>query len=1116
MKKLLVSVLAIAGLVACSQDTTLVQNSNNGTLMEFNVAALDNATRVDPSITVNTLNGFDVWAYVDSKGGTVLKEERVSLVNGAWSYVNKQYWSPEHNYYFTAIAPVDTNNWTNNWEYNQANDTIAFTNVDGTEDLLLATKTVSTHNTEIGQSMPAVGLQFNHLLSKVRFTFKNNFTTDNVFVEVEGVEFEVPATGTYSTVDGTWANLGGDATLEFGNVAMLGMGQSGTASDTEGVKNDRFVIPTSDQCKVSFTIKHYNGNVLVGKYEKESTITGVTFEKGKAYNFVAAFDSTNVADTALASIEFTVEGVDDWVQVVEANDAADIQQIINAAEGEVEIVLSNDIDLNEVATRAAGNATIVVPAGKVVTIDLNGKTLYATEAATKNYELIKNQGTLTVKNGNMWVMAENNRQWNAYSAVIANTVGGNLTVDGVNIEHKGGTDMAYGIDNLTNGKGTYAVTTIKNSTVKSSYRAVRQFLNGIEATNELYVEAGAVLEGANKSIFFHDPSNKANTGKLVVEAGAQLKGDVYLFVTAGSTEWPVEVSIASSALVGGSQVLSGNVPAGYDVVEKDGNYVIEYGVEDNGNEISISNAGGLKWVANQVNSGADYFEGKTIVLTADVDLKGEEWTPIGSAYMDHGFMGNFDGNGFVIKNLAIENIALDTDGYAYAGLFGVTEGVDKDNQNYIKNLVIENVNINTNGHIVAAAIAYPYYTVVENVTVKGNISIKGGDYTAGVLAYTRRCVDAKNLTIAGNNGSVVEGNITIGGVISDIQMNGGLTANYSNFKTTGVTVKGAKNVGGISGIICLQTLDGATVENVAIVCDDTRKGIVAGSLGGDSTINRVSVNNVSGADYLVGPLYGTKGHTVTIDGVVYEYLADGSIMIDGKLSVANGVLADDAAYYISNKAGMFWFANEVNVKKNAFDGKTVKLTADVDLNNELWTPVGQTGVKTFNGVFDGQNYTIYNLNVDSSSQTGAYYSSGLFGWVETHSEGKGILKNVKIENATIKGNHNCGALVGYITEKYARVQNCHVVNAAIECHYANGDADGDKAGALIGNATNATLVDGCSATDSTVSAGRDAGQLIGAAKLENVTNCSATNVTVTDNGEGTGKNIRNEVVGRVL
>ena len=103
--------------------------------------------------------------------------------------------------------------------------------------------------------------------------------------------------------------------------------------------------------------------------------------------------------------------------------------------------------------------------------------------------------------------------------------------------------MAYGIDNLTNGKGTYAVTTIEDATIKSPYRAVRQFLNGVEATNELYVKAGAKLEGANKSIFFHDPSDKANTGKLVVEAGAELKGDVYLFVTAGSTEWPDRKSV---------------------------------------------------------------------------------------------------------------------------------------------------------------------------------------------------------------------------------------------------------------------------------------------------------------------------------------------------------------------------------------------------------------------------------------------------------------------------------------------------------------------------------------------------------------------------------------------
>ncbi|MBO7188823.1 MAG: hypothetical protein J6V31_04485 [Tidjanibacter sp.] len=207
-------------------------------------------------------------------------------------------------------------------------------------------------------------------------------------------------------------------------------------------------------------------------------------------------------------------------------------------------------------------------------IDLGGNTLSSTDETQKNYELIKNAGTLLVKNGTMKVEATINSGWARYSAVIANVVGGNLTVENVNIEHLGGTDMAYGIDNLTNGKGTYAVTTIDNSTVKSPYRAVRQFLNGIEATNELYVKAGSTLEGTNKSIFFHDPSTHANSGKLVVEEGAELKGDVYLFVTAGSAEWPVEVSIAASALVGESAVTSGNVPAGYAVELVDGNWTV--------------------------------------------------------------------------------------------------------------------------------------------------------------------------------------------------------------------------------------------------------------------------------------------------------------------------------------------------------------------------------------------------------------------------------------------------------------------------------------------------------------------------------------------------------------
>ena len=281
------------------------------------------------------------------------------------------------------------------------------------------------------------------------------------------------------------------------------------------------------------------------------------------------------------------------------------------------------------------------------------------------------------------------------------------------------------------------------------------------------------------------------------------------------------------------------------------------------------------------------------------------------------------------------------------------------------------------------------------------------------------------------------------------------------------------------------------------------------------------------------PSGGTGKYTINLNNTVANGFAEGSVskstlwnvkkgeancdvLVNGKKMLADGVAFENGEYLLLDSKGLYWFADQVNVAKNAFNGKTVKLAADIDLANAAWTPVGQTGATTFNGVFDGQNHTIYNLNVNSEAQTGAHYSSGLFGWVESHTAGHGHIKNVKISGAVVNGHHNCGALVGYITQETALVENCHVTGATISCTYANGDADGDKAGALIGNATVATPVKDCTAANSTVSAGRDAGQVIGAGKEANVTGCSATEVAVSANGTSTGKNVRNEVIGRLL
>lgn len=207
---------------------------------------------------------------------------------------------------------------------------------------------------------------------------------------------------------------------------------------------------------------------------------------------------------------------------------------------------------------------------------------------------------------------------------------------------------------------------------------------------------------------------------------------------------------------------------------------------------------------------------------------------------------------------------------------------------------------------------------------------------------------------------------------------------------------------------------------------------------------------------------------------------------------------------------MFNFAKQVNESGKNFSGKTVKLTANIDLNNTAWTPIGQTGATEFRGVFDGQNYTISNLSIDSSAQTGEHYSSGLFGWSEAGAQ----IKNVKIDGATVKGNHNVAVIVGYTYSN--TISNCHVSNATIICTHANDDACGDKAGIIGGYVGDEARVSNCSATDCTVTAGRDGGQLIGAGYNGSVSGCTATNVTVAAGSNCTGANINADLIGRVM
>lgn len=216
---------------------------------------------------------------------------------------------------------------------------------------------------------------------------------------------------------------------------------------------------------------------------------------------------------------------------------------------------------------------------------------------------------------------------------------------------------------------------------------------------------------------------------------------------------------------------------------------------------------------------------------------------------------------------------------------------------------------------------------------------------------------------------------------------------------------------------------------------------------------------------------------------------------------------------ITTKEELFAFANSVNVDGTSYAGKLVVLGADIDLNNEEWTPVGQTGgngaATYFQGMFDGKGYTIKNLKItDNAYDEGGNYAAGFFGFVDA---GDAQIINVNFDTAEVNGHHWTGVVAGYISGK---ITGCTVKNATVNCTHVNDDACGDKAGVIVGY-VNSGVVTGNTVQESTVTAGRDAGQVVGCAKTTQAYDNTIINVTVTAAGDCTGANIRNEEIGRL-
>lgn len=203
--------------------------------------------------------------------------------------------------------------------------------------------------------------------------------------------------------------------------------------------------------------------------------------------------------------------------------------------------------------------------------------------------------------------------------------------------------------------------------------------------------------------------------------------------------------------------------------------------------IEISNVAELKEFAANVNAGTTY-AGKTVKLTDDIDLQGEEWTPIGRS--GNTFQGIFDGDGHTISNLKAGN-GWTSD----VGFFGFTE------KGAVKNFNINNADIT--GYLDVGVVAgTPYTSTYSNITVSGDITVNGYAYVGGAFGKNAYA-DITNVNVLANPGSYVKAKSEkyrtyIGGLVG-FMGEGNITIADCNVR---IDVSGSTcDIGGLLGIL---------------------------------------------------------------------------------------------------------------------------------------------------------------------------------------------------------------------------------------------------------------------------------------------------------------------------
>jgi len=294
-----------------------------------------------------------------------------------------------------------------------------------------------------------------------------------------------------------------------------------------------------------------------------------------------------------------------------------------------------------------------------------------------------------------------------------------------------------------------------------------------------------------------------------------------------------------------------------------------YIYDSNTKTYTVYNADGLMNIAELVNGGKTDIN---ITLTADIDLTGKDWTPIGTDY-DNSYTGTFDGGGHTITGLTF------TTNDEYAGLFGWLNRAGT-----VKNVVMEGVQITSHqiyGGSIGGVVGSSWGTI-ENCSVSGSVS--GTVYVGGVVG-----AQIGGSITGCSSSATVKGTVDVGGVAGQTNSSATLTACYATGNVI-IEINPKKNIAGGS-------LVGMNAGSSLLACYATGNVTSTGSSTG-----KVHIGGFLGNNYTtMTACYWKNNHE---QGIGYNRESTGATKVDG--SVVTWQKAVDAMNTALQNTGSEW------------------------------------------------------------------------------------------------------------------------------------------------------------------------------------------------------------------